>query len=167
MIEISNTSFLFKSSSLRAYISCKRESLVFVDWKSFLLSEEFMLVLLVWNPKICIQFNSLRAGAKKQSATVCNIYLDNAQKDIRSEPSSMFSSFIGSNMKLNNDEFYNSQDIVEAFTDYFSGVYLRSDPLRRYVSQRNLPVCVNLKTFSRQEILSAIKGLKIKLRMPY
>lgn len=72
----------------------------------------------------------------KVSAALCNNCLYNAQKDMQSEPSK-FQSFIRSKklvskdpgcMKPNYGEFGNSQDIIEAFADYFSGV--GSNPLK-------------------------------------
>lgn len=62
------------------------------------------------------------------NSAVYNNYLDNARKDIQSEPS-QFRFYIRSekvvsdspdSMKLNNNEFDTSQDITEAFAEYWS-----------------------------------------------
>lgn len=119
-------------------------------------------------------FKQSRALAKTLSVRDYRHYVENIENSIKSDPSS-FWSFVNNKrgktrlpgrMHYNDTELNNPQAIVEAFSNYFSSVFLQpsdnDNTNTNFEFDLNLPD-ISIRSLSEEEIILSIKKLKNKM----
>lgn len=117
------------------------------------------------------QFKTLRTLIKRQVKAAYAAYIENIEESILTDPSKFWTfvqckksrSRIPGSMYYNNINYDSPQAVVDGFSNFFSDVYLPSDPSHSTanLSLNNTHIHINLIT--EQEIIEAAKKLKNKL----
>lgn len=118
------------------------------------------------------EFRTLRSLIKTQINIGYKDYIQNIETTIQGDPSKFWSfvhtkkgtSRIPGNLQYNNMSYETPQDIVDGFSNYFSDVYIDSDPT--HINENPLSInnnYINIRCITEEDLLKSIKKLKNKM----